>query len=64
MTNFVEIEINDQILEIKLNKPKVNAINMDISRELGAAFVRLRDDPELAVAIITGAGEPIFSADG
>ncbi len=62
MTNFVEVVRNGQILEIKLNKPKVNAIDMNISRELGEAFVRLRDDPELAVAIITAAGERIFSA--
>ncbi len=62
MTNFVEVVRNGQILEIKLNKPKVNAIDMKMSRELGAAFVKLRDDPELAVAIVTAEGERIFSA--
>ncbi len=62
MTNFVEIVRDGHILEVKLNKPKVNAIDINVSRQLGEAFVRLRDDPELAVAIITGAGERIFSA--
>jgi crotonobetainyl-CoA hydratase len=46
-----------------LNRPEVlNAINADLSRELGAALKNFRDDPELWVGIITGAGERAFSA--
>jgi crotonobetainyl-CoA hydratase len=33
-----------------------------MSRELGKAFVTLRDDPDLRTAIVTGAGEKVFSA--
>jgi len=50
------------VLEVTLNKPKVNAIDHAMSRELGDAFKRLRDDPELRVAILTGEGDRIFSA--
>ena len=60
--NPVRVERNGHILEITLDRPKVNAINDDISRQLGAAFVTLRDDPELRVGILTGGGEKIFSA--
>ena len=50
------------MLEVTLNKPKVNAIDNALSRVLGRAFVALRDDPELMVGVITGAGDRIFSA--
>ncbi|MFN0192009.1 MAG: carnitinyl-CoA dehydratase [Aestuariivirga sp.] len=58
----VEVTRNGHVLEVKLNKPKVNAIDHAMSRELGQAFARLRDDPELRVGIITAEGSKIFSA--
>ena len=51
-----------RVLEILLNRPKVNAIDLATSRKLGNAFVLLRDDPELWVGILTAAGDRIFSA--
>jgi|TARA_E500000331_G_scaffold64424_2_gene59147 crotonobetainyl-CoA hydratase len=48
------------VLEVTLNRPKANAIDVATSRELGEVFVGFRDDPELRVAIITGAGEKFF----
>jgi crotonobetainyl-CoA hydratase len=62
MTQHVEVSRSGHVLEVRLNKPKVNAIDQAMSRELGAAFALLRDDPDLRVAILTGAGERIFSA--
>ncbi len=62
MTQHVEVSRSGHVLEIKLNKPKVNAIDQAMSRELGAAFALLRDDPELRVAILTATGQRIFSA--
>lgn len=50
------------VLEVTLDKPKVNAIDVAMSRELGAAFALLRDDPELRVGILTATGGRIFSA--
>lgn len=58
----VIIARDGHVLEITLNRPKVNAIDDATSRKLGEAFVMLRDDPELRVGILTGAGEKIFSA--
>ena len=62
MNEFVEIRRDGHVLEVTLNKPKVNAIDIPISQQLGQAFAELRDDPELRVGILTGAGEKIFSA--
>jgi crotonobetainyl-CoA hydratase len=50
------------VLEITLDRPKVNAIDFKASHALGEAFVQLRDDPELRVGIVTGAGDRLFSA--
>ena len=62
MTSHVEVTRNGHVLEVRLNKPKVNAIDHAMSREMGQAFAMLRDDPELRVGIITAEGNRIFSA--
>ena len=62
MSNCVELNRNGRILEVTLNRPKVNAIDVETSQELGKAFSLLRDDPDLWVGILTGAGQKIFSA--
>ena len=41
----VKVVRNGRILEIQLDRPKVNAIDLATSRKLGEAFVMLRDDP-------------------
>ena len=62
MTENLEITKDQGVLEINLNKPKVNAIDHEMSRQLGQAFAELRDDPDLRVAILTASGAKIFSA--
>ena len=64
MTRHVETTRDGAVLEVRLDKPKVNAIDHAMSRELGEAFRTLRDDPELRVAILTATGDRIFSAAG
>jgi len=58
----IQIEKREAIVEITLDRPKANAIDAATSRALGAAFVAFRDDPDLRVAIVTGAGDRFFSA--
>jgi len=58
----VRVEQRGHVLEVTLDRPKVNAIDVAASRRLGEAFVRLRDDPDLRVGIVTGGGDRIFSA--
>ncbi|MFO1061853.1 MAG: enoyl-CoA hydratase-related protein [Dongiaceae bacterium] len=62
MSQSVRVEQRGHVLEVTLDRPKVNAIDLATSRALGAAFVRLRDDPELRVGIVTGGGDRLFSA--
>ena len=60
--SHVEVVRSGHVLEITLNKPKVNAIDQAMSRAMGQAFAMLRDDPELRAGIITAEGNRIFSA--
>ena len=50
----------NHILEVKLDRPKANAIDLKTSQILGEIFTNFRDDPNLRVAIITGKGEKFF----
>ena len=55
--------VSDQrgaVLQVTLDRPKANAIDVATSRELGEVFAGFRDDPELRIAIITGAGDKFF----
>jgi len=58
----IRVDIDGPIMQITIDRPKVNAIDLPTSRKLGEAFVYFRDTPELKVAIVTGSGEKIFSA--
>jgi crotonobetainyl-CoA hydratase len=49
------------ILEVTLDRPKANAIDLAASRRLNAIFQAFRDDRGLRIAIITGTGEKFFS---
>ena len=60
--SYVEVVRRGRVLEVTLNKPKVNAIDRAMSQDMGRAFSLLRDDPDLWCAILTGSGEKIFSA--
>lgn len=50
------------ILEVTLDRPKANAIDLKTSRLLGETFKSFRDDPDLRVAIVRTAGDKFFSA--
>ena len=60
MTSPINTRRDGPILEITLDRPKANAIDLQTSRIMGEVFANFRDDPELRVAILTGAGEKFF----
>lgn len=60
MDSPLHVTRDGQVLEVVLNRPKANAIDLQTSRAMGEVFRDFRDDPELRVAIITGAGEKFF----
>ena len=56
----IKTSTTNHILEVKLDRPKANAIDLKTSRILGEIFTNFRDDTNLRVAIITGEGEKFF----
>jgi crotonobetainyl-CoA hydratase len=57
----IRTERRGAVLEITIDRPKANAIDLPASRRLNDVVTEFRDDPDLRVAIITGAGERFFS---
>lgn len=62
MSNAVKTAREGHVLEVTLDRPKANAIDLATSRDMGRIFQSFRDDPELRVAIVTGGGEKFFCA--
>ena len=62
MTDVIKTRHEDGILEVTLDRPKANAIDLATSRAMGETFKAFRDDPDARVAIVTGAGTRFFSA--
>ncbi|MGB1034964.1 MAG: enoyl-CoA hydratase-related protein, partial [Primorskyibacter sp.] len=60
MTDPIRLNRRGHVLEVTLDRPKANAIDLATSRRMGEVFTEFRDDPDLRVAIITGAGEKFF----
>jgi crotonobetainyl-CoA hydratase len=52
----------DGILEVTLDRPPANAIDLATSRAMGEVFAGFRDDPGLRVAILRTEGEKFFCA--
>lgn len=58
----VDVEVSDGVCTITLNRPeRLNAMDADAYRALSEAWVRVRDDGDIRVAVITGAGERAFT---
>ena len=60
MSDPVRTSRNGAVLEVVLDRPKANAIDLATSRFMGEIFRDFRDDPDLRVAILTGGGERFF----
>jgi enoyl-CoA hydratase/carnithine racemase len=60
---FATYEKRGRIAYVTLNRPEVmNALHFEAHLELAAIWEDFRDDPDVWVAILTGAGERAFSA--
>ncbi len=62
MNDVVRTRREGSVIEVTLDRPKANAIDLATSRIMGATFKAFRDDPDLRVAIVTGGGDRFFSA--
>jgi crotonobetainyl-CoA hydratase len=61
MSDGIRTSTDGPILEVMIDRPKANAIDLAASRRLNEVFTSFRDDPALRVAIVTGSGERFFS---
>ncbi len=57
----IQVVQSNGVMEVTIDRPKANAIDLVASRRLNEVFTSFRDDPKVRVAIITGAGERFFS---
>ena len=60
MSDPIKTERRGHVLEVTLDRPKANAIDLATSRIMGEVFTDFRDDPDLRVALVTGAGQKFF----
>src|SRR5215467_15694719 len=59
----VKLEKKDKIAYVTIDRPKVlNALNMATMQELHEVFTGLKEDKDVRVVILTGAGEKAFVA--
>ena len=62
MSEPVKTKITGHVLEVMIDRPKANAIDLSTSRIMGEIFREFRDNPQLRVAILGAAGDKFFSA--
>ncbi len=57
------VEKKDRIGRITINRPKkLNALDIATVVELSGAFTEMKEDPDVGVVVLTGAGEKSFAA--
>ncbi|MFI6499241.1 enoyl-CoA hydratase/isomerase family protein [Nonomuraea typhae] len=61
MGEFVRVEVADQIATIRLDRPKMNALNGQVQQEIGEAARLVDADPAVQAVIVYG-GERVFAA--
>ena len=62
MTDAIQVTRYGAVLEVVIDRPKANAIDLATSRQMGKIFRDFRDDDSLRVGLLTAAGEKFFSA--
>ena len=58
----IQTRREETILEVIIDRPKANAIDLVTSRLMGDVFMDFRDDDSLRIAILRAQGEKFFSA--
>ena len=61
MGEFVRVEVADQIATIRLDRPKMNALNAQVQAEIAAAAAQVTEDSAIRAVILYG-GERVFAA--
>jgi E-phenylitaconyl-CoA hydratase len=59
----IDVDVTEAIATITINRPeRMNAMDAEHYKGLSQAWMRVRDDTAIRVAIVTGAGEKSFSS--
>jgi E-phenylitaconyl-CoA hydratase len=59
----IDVSVEEGIALVTINRPeRLNAMDLEHYQGLSRAWVQVRDDPAIRVAIITGAGDRAFTA--
>jgi enoyl-CoA hydratase/carnithine racemase len=61
MPEFVRVEVSGGVATIRLDRPKMNALNGQVQEELGACARQVDADPGVRAVVIYG-GERVFAA--
>jgi enoyl-CoA hydratase/carnithine racemase len=61
MGEFVNLEVSEGVGTIRLDRPKVNALNNQVAREIGEAVEAARTNDDVGAVVLWG-GERVFAA--
>ena len=61
MGEFVRLEVADGVGTIRLDRPKMNALNVQVQEEIRAAAVEATDRDDVKAVVVYG-GERVFAA--
>jgi enoyl-CoA hydratase/carnithine racemase len=61
VAEFVHVEVEDAVATIRLDRPKMNALNVPMQAEIAEAARTVHEDPEVRAVILYG-GERVFAA--
>src|SRR5215813_7097819 len=61
MAEFVRVERDQGIATIRLDRPKMNALNAQVQDEIAAAALEVDTDPEVRAVVLYG-GQKVFAA--
>ena len=61
MSDFVNVQVADGVATIRLDRPPMNAISIQVQAELRAAAATVSSTPAIRAAVLYG-GEKVFAA--
>lgn len=65
MSSFVDARVEGAVLHVTLQRPdKRNALSRPLLGELAATFTAWRDNQELSLVVLSGAGDKAFASGG
>lgn len=58
---FVRVEVTEGVATLRIDRPKMNALNAELQRQIGVAALECSERDDISAVIITG-GEKVFAA--